>query len=111
MSKLMATTIGLITSSALLYSFQSNIENNTSQIRGNESNISPTKPNNRPQLPVPSIAQTKNYINHRLIPTFKSTWNEHIETFAHKVCNFDASETAKTAVNNAKSFVEDKRWK
>ncbi|CAG8705053.1 3043_t:CDS:2, partial [Gigaspora margarita] len=123
------TLTGLVTSGALLYYFQNEIENNTSQIRSKlhktknqledslpsqlkDSSVSdqnhlihPSKrPNARPQLPIPSITQTQNYINHRFIPTFKSTWNDQVTNIANKFTSFDASESAK----NAKSFIEDK---
>ncbi|RIB11800.1 hypothetical protein C2G38_2042377 [Gigaspora rosea] len=129
MPKFIATLAGLLTSGALLYYFQNEIENNTSQIRSKlhktknqledslpsqlkDSSVSdqnqlihPSKrPNVRPQLPIPSITQTQNYINHRFIPTFKSSWNDQVANIANKFTSFDASESAK----NAKSFIEDK---
>ncbi|RHZ43718.1 hypothetical protein Glove_880g7 [Diversispora epigaea] len=133
MSNFIAVSVGFLTSSALLYRFQSDIENNTNQIRKKlynsqkqlkaalpnylnselktESLTQPFKtPNNRPQLPIPSISQTQNYISYRLIPTFKATWNDHIITFANKVTNFEVNETAKTAVIKVKSFAEDRKW-
>ncbi|CAG8492954.1 10195_t:CDS:2, partial [Racocetra fulgida] len=113
----------------LLYHFRNEIEDNTSQIRSKLHNtrnqledslpsnlkdssvadqnhlIHPSKrPNVRPQLPIPSLTQTQNYINHRFIPTFKSTWNGQVTNLANKLTSFDASESAK----NVKSFVEDK---
>ncbi|CAG8551070.1 3513_t:CDS:2 [Acaulospora colombiana] len=106
MSKLVATTIGLITSAALLYNFQSDIESNTTQIRKMLH-----KSQSQLEAALPTHLKSDHYVKHRLIPTFKSTWNAHVETFAHKVCNFDASETAKAAVKSAKSFSEEKGWK
>ncbi|CAG8493134.1 15167_t:CDS:2 [Cetraspora pellucida] len=129
MSKFIAVLSGFIASGALLYHFQNEIEDNTSQIRLRLHNtrnqledslpsnlkdssvtdqnhlIHPSKRSNaRPQLPIPSLTQTQNYINHRFIPTFKSTWNEHVTNLANKLTSFDVSESVK----NAKSFVEDK---
>ncbi|CAG8619205.1 19167_t:CDS:2 [Dentiscutata erythropus] len=124
MSKFIATISGFIVSGALLYYFQNEIENNTSQIRSKLHNtrnqledalpsqlkdssnklIHPSKrPNARPQLPIPSITQTQNYINHRFIPTFKTTWNDQVTNIANKLTGFDANESAK----NVKSFIED----
>ncbi|CAG8525059.1 9406_t:CDS:2 [Funneliformis mosseae] len=124
-----ALSAGAVISAAMLYRFQHDIEQNTNQIRGKLHNTQlkldsslpgnlrdqtlpasiPSKSTNtRPQLPLPSIAQTEHYIHQRFIPTFKSTWNEHIISIAQKLTNFDFDGAVKSGYGNAKSFAEDK---
>jgi len=125
MVKWLPTAAGVFTSSALFYQFQNDIDSNTAKIRkqlyttqdrldaalpGNLRNFSglsvslPLKdrktPNERPKLPFPSWSQTKNHIYNRFIPTFKSTWNEHVSSFAFTVNQFDAIKSIQEFVEN-----------
>ncbi|GBB91595.1 hypothetical protein RclHR1_00190008 [Rhizophagus clarus] len=126
MSKFLALTAGVITSAALIYRFQHDIEYNTDQIRKNLYNnqyklekslpshlrseipkLPPTELDDRPKLPLPSFFKTEQYISNRFIPTFKSAWNDHITEIAQYLINFDINESAKSGYNSAKSFVDE----
>ncbi|KAG9302668.1 hypothetical protein G9A89_007372 [Geosiphon pyriformis] len=125
MAKWIAVATGFITSSALLYNFQHDIDSNTGEIRkrlrksqvrletalpGSWRNIPGEKlftykltssrrktPNERPKIPFPTLSQTRNHINQRFIPTFKSTWNEHIASLANRLNNLEIKELGKFA--------------
>ncbi|CAI2168731.1 11029_t:CDS:2 [Funneliformis geosporum] len=124
-----ALSAGAVISAAMLYRFQHNIEQNTNQIVGKLHNTQikldsslpgnlrdktlpasiPSKTSNsRPQLPLPSVAQTKHYIHQRFIPTFKSTWNENIISITQKFTNFDFNGAVKSGYESVKSFAEEK---
>ncbi|RIA90609.1 hypothetical protein C1645_769551 [Glomus cerebriforme] len=126
MSKWLALSAGAITSAALLYRFQYDIEHSTNQIlkslHHNQNKLEASLPSNlrdgtpkRPltklndekQLPLPSITKAEQYISHRFIPTFKSAWNEHITEIAHHLTNFDIDEATKSGYIKAKSLIEE----
>ncbi|KAG9302585.1 hypothetical protein G9A89_007289 [Geosiphon pyriformis] len=75
MAKWIAVATGFITSSALLYNFQHDIDSNTAEIRKRLCKLQlftykltssrRKTPNERPKISFPTLSQTRNHINQR----------------------------------------------
>ncbi|CAG8564127.1 8501_t:CDS:2 [Ambispora gerdemannii] len=121
MAKLIATVIGILTSSILLHHLQNDIDGNTLKLRKKLKNTQDrletalpgtwriksqeypsfkTTPNQRAKLPIPTLTQTLNHIENRFIPTFKATWNDHIIRFTKLVNEIDVQDSIKSVTSD-----------
>ncbi|CAG8523837.1 7030_t:CDS:2 [Paraglomus brasilianum] len=131
MVKWIATATGVLVSGAFIYQFRHDIDSNTARIRHHllttqnhleaglpghlksatlpppPSGPKQLPPNDRPQLPLPSISQLRTYMTNRLFPTFKSLWNDHITGLARDLNELTAKD-AYNSVTNVYAAVKDR---
>ncbi|CAH1768203.1 2367_t:CDS:2, partial [Entrophospora sp. SA101] len=106
MVKWAATAAGVLTASALMYSFQHKIESNTfllhtkllyakNQLETSlPKNLSSIKNDNNNNVGVSELDQKKSYYyNHEFIPKIKSSWNQNIISLVNNVNKFDINES------------------
>ncbi|CAJ0767960.1 23267_t:CDS:2 [Entrophospora sp. SA101] len=124
MVKWAATAAGVLTASALMYSFQHKIESNTfllhtkllyakNQLETSlPKNLSSIKNDNNNNVGVSELDQKKSYYyNHEFIPKIKSSWNQNIISLVNNVNKFDINESSKNLYDNLKSFSNEKFFK